>query len=846
MASQSQPGTDSPYLTFRQRPDYGGDDGSRPNIPMTIVDKDRTVLFETEMLGLLKQIIRQNDVVALEQYLAKRPVPMCRQDGLPGYGDVFSMAAQSGSVHVLRALLEHSATDSTQSNPFEELGFVLLNVAAASAQPDVVRFLLDNEPAYADIHARDPSGYTAIGSAASLDGCGLTDLSAWQRESLDRSEKTMSLLLDRGACASDVVFLPWNRRHGDEASNVIRDTVLTLAARWASSELMQRLIDGGANVHAKARHNDCFLDAENDDLGVTALCTSSMHSNFDAIKVLLDRRGAGVDIADMVSSRDSRGSLPLHWAARNPLYEEIRLTPTSRLAEMVQRIISTMELLLESNPATINIQDDHGNTPLHYASKNYGTLGKEHTDIFKVLCDRGADASLLNNKRQTPLHTLCYCENGGMPIDAAAIAILLEHGAKATDADDAGNTPLHHAARNLDNLDAVDFLLAHGADVTTRNQRQNTPLHEAARGIVWPRGPDMTADDRIKAQDGMMSRLENAGGDGLMDEPNAEGKTPRELRVQTLSSHDGRNIHVFCSRRSNEAIPQTGSPKALTLLDSPGPSASTMPTPIKHQPVPLHGPAADIYRLALEFELGEFTSLNYVPTSAVTTVNWMINQGNTLSPLYDSQELEDGISVDFSPEPRPIHSLFLVSRTVRNEIRAIIFSESVIAVSSLRYGGLRILEEAGPLAWRELRTLVVCLRSCHCLSQLCVSGGWPAMEELDLRDDENRFFDIDRWPHNKRLGSVSRNDRNRLAEWQRICEAMAAYGQPDRLELFLACDPWDLELAQRIVQPLYSVPRLRNLVISFGNPSKTSQRVLARDTILKLLGISCHVEPFRF
>ncbi|KPM42324.1 hypothetical protein AK830_g4197 [Neonectria ditissima] len=283
-----------------------------------------------------------------------------------------------------------------------------------------------------------------------------------------------------------VVFFPQNRVHENEALEEIHDTVLTLAARRASPELVQRLIDGGSDVHAQMIQDEArFLDIENATLSVIAPFTSSMYASFDAIKVLLNRRGAGVDIPDMVSSRDSRGSLPIYWAAENPLKQP-------KFKGMVQRILSTLELLLEKDLAIINTQNNDGNAPLHNASPRDGILGKEYTKVFKFLCNRGADASLRNNEGETPLHRLCYCTHGGMPIGAAAKAIVLEHGAKTTDADADGKTPLHHAARNLNNADAVDFLLAHGADVAAKPGKQNTPLHEATQGDYLSMG---TRDD---------------------------------------------------------------------------------------------------------------------------------------------------------------------------------------------------------------------------------------------------------------------------------------------------------------------------------------------------------------
>jgi len=44
----------------------------------------------------------------------------------------------------------------------------------------------------------------------------------------------------------------------------------------------------------------------------------------------------------------------------------------------------------------------------------------------------------------------------------------------------------------------------------------------------------LTADDRIRAHDEMMRVLQDAGGNNvnLMDQPNAAGKTPRQIREE--------------------------------------------------------------------------------------------------------------------------------------------------------------------------------------------------------------------------------------------------------------------------------------------------------------------------
>jgi len=54
-------------------------------------------------------------------------------------------------------------------------------------------------------------------------------------------------------------------------------------------------------------------------------------------------------------------------------------------------------LLLSNNNAGINLQDNDGDTPLHWAASN------DHEAIVKLLLDKGANANLQNNDGETPL-----------------------------------------------------------------------------------------------------------------------------------------------------------------------------------------------------------------------------------------------------------------------------------------------------------------------------------------------------------------------------------------------------------------------------------------------------------
>jgi ankyrin repeat protein len=171
----------------------------------------------------------------------------------------------------------------------------------------------------------------------------------------------------------------------------------------------------------------------------------------------------------------------------------------------------------------VNIQDIEGNTALHYAAGCFSGNGEVFVPVFETLCDKGADASIRNDQGETPLHIMLATADG--TINKQTISLLLAHGAKINDIDNAGNTPLHITARRLDHQDVIAFLIEQGADVTLRNLGKDTPVHIAASGLVLIPG----LAEKVGIQDGVLATLTNAGGDGLMDLANAERKTPWEI-----------------------------------------------------------------------------------------------------------------------------------------------------------------------------------------------------------------------------------------------------------------------------------------------------------------------------
>lgn len=533
MASSVLPKAESPYREFTHKPI------NRPNargppfdVPVTLTDRDGSLIHEREGQDLLYTIITHNDVEFLEKYFAIDPRAIPNLFELPDddeaicdFGNWFHNAAASGSLGTLQTLFNYTTKglDTTKPIRLIRAGFQLLNVAAQFGHIEIVQWLLDTQPLYASIHDRDFRGFTALAAAANLFAFQTCFSPAWDEICFDNNETIMNLLLDHGACASDVVH-PTN----DKDQKV--PTVLTLAAQWASTDLLERLIDGGADVHYKVEAGSWELDFRDQrnfpvTIDVNALFLASYRANPGGVKTLVDHRGDGVDIADMVCSPDCVGSLPLHWAARNQLPDGHRLIPTSMLHERAGNIARTIEQLLDFAPTTINVQDNDGNTALHYATRYFGKNGKMYTPVFELICSRGADASLRNYKDETPLHTLFQSHGDDAPIDPAAVSLLLAHGAKVTDVDDAGNTPLHVATRNWHFIDAVSLLLEHGADPAQRNLKQDNALHRAARGVCLANRVEETTE----MPEDMMARLVKAGGAELMDLPNADGETARQI-----------------------------------------------------------------------------------------------------------------------------------------------------------------------------------------------------------------------------------------------------------------------------------------------------------------------------
>ena len=226
----------------------------------------------------------------------------------------------------------------------------------------------------------------------------------------------------------------------------------------------------------------------------------------------------------LVNQAGVQGLRPLHLAvAHKPASKEV------------------VEVLFTSG-ADVNVRDDSGYTPLHYAA------GIGNTEFVKMLLDKKANPNSTNITGGTPLcqavgfsklavvelllagganpnlstnlgmTPLMVAANSQTPVDADLIAItkaLLAKGADVNATDSAHRTALHHAKHK----EIVEILLAHKADMNALDKSGWTPLHFA-------RACDKQAVADALAKAGARDWVKVPGGTEL-HQAAADGDVPR-------------------------------------------------------------------------------------------------------------------------------------------------------------------------------------------------------------------------------------------------------------------------------------------------------------------------------
>ncbi len=355
-------------------------------------------------------------------------------------------AAQNGNLAVAQAALKSGAN----INYVGLSGGTALGRAAYYGHIDMAQFLIEHG---ANIDQANKSGYTALMEAV-------------------RGERTdiVRMLINAGAHVN----------HVDNDG----DTALMWAAELGRIDMARLLIEHGADIN------------HTDDNGDTALISNLIsmtrlrplfHPQILATARLLIEHGAGIPIKEELQ----------RVAQRYPKYPDLIKNAIRALTNVFEgnllayaaargdtkHVVELLSTLPQAQPLTINHQDSHGMTALHWAA------AQGHDDIVKLLLDLGANIDLQNVQ---------------------------------------GNTPLHLAARN-GNLSTVQLLLVRGANATLANANGQTPLALAHQY----HHPDVVAFLEGEAGRVVFGRISRAGrGGGFAWQPAGQQHLPPEIAQQ--------------------------------------------------------------------------------------------------------------------------------------------------------------------------------------------------------------------------------------------------------------------------------------------------------------------------
>lgn len=124
----------------------------------------------------------------------------------------------------------------------------------------------------------------------------------------------------------------------------------------------------------------------------------------------------------------------------------------------------------DGTPYSLDITDQHGNTPLHYA------VLQEHSENVQKLLDHGANIEYMGTKGETALHLAVQAEDYDMT------EMLLKAGADVSALTTPRKlTPLHYAAHEHSHCAIIHLLLRYGAKTDIQSHRlKRTPQHIAA------------------------------------------------------------------------------------------------------------------------------------------------------------------------------------------------------------------------------------------------------------------------------------------------------------------------------------------------------------------------------
>ena len=234
-----------------------------------------------------------------------------------------------------------------------------------------------------------------------------------------------------------------------EDTDSLGRTPLAVAAAYGCSSIVESLIKKGSNVNATDKYGKTPLIIAVENLNWED------HEAIILVQTLLENGSS-------VNATDRHGRSALHYL-HLPKHDTWRASPHSKR--------EFCDLLFHYG-ACVTLQDENGETPLHFAASSGNTDGTEW------LLQQGADVTAVDKENRTPLHAAAY---GGYSID-----LLIQNGADIHLTDNRGWLPLHLAVaknwrmRPFDD-GVAEILFQNGSDITAVDKKGRSLLHLSAK-----------------------------------------------------------------------------------------------------------------------------------------------------------------------------------------------------------------------------------------------------------------------------------------------------------------------------------------------------------------------------
>lgn len=397
---------------------------------------------EEDVKPTLRSAAEEGDVEAVQSFLDKGiPIDATDEDGWTA----LERAAYGGRLDVVKFLLSRGA----RANSKEYLNPPII-LAAHSGKAEIVKALLDN--------GADPN-------ATGVNACTALMRSVWKGHI-----EIVRLLLEKGADPNarddynstaltgpynslwrgnpQIVKMLLDRGADPNAQDVRGQSALKSAASEGDLEMMKLLLDHGANPNS-ALHQATFRDQTAAvklllDRGAKPIRVDNIHkpetvkillenrsdvnlSDKDGITAVMEAAGAGypdivkrlLDRGADVNAKDAHGWNALAWAAGAGHYDIAALLKKHG-AEMTFMAAVCLPDIAEVQ-RRLNNGSDINAKGINAALVGAAALG--HSDVVKLLLDKGADANAKDENRETAL--IMAVSKGHFEV----VKLLLEKGA---------------------------------------------------------------------------------------------------------------------------------------------------------------------------------------------------------------------------------------------------------------------------------------------------------------------------------------------------------------------------------------------------------------------------------